>query len=375
MKYTCVNKVEVDFYPWFDPDIGHHRFTYLQIFEALGGDLPYGQMGMVMNGSKEALKLDDEERTGELTITDTQDGGISYTIPIFITRLTRNANIVNIDFLCIPKQTFVTDLKTELYKDAKIKDVIESAYPGKVDFRTEPDIQDSLDFYQNQETLSSFCSKLCYSYKKNSVFGYSWDGLFIKDVFGEYNSRGNMEPDDSMWIRGDSEFAQLGGTSKSRDRGLYFETQNLWEDKKGIYATKDYSEVEPINLRMIRRFNTDYYFNSKYSALFENFSENQYKINSSLYQGVVVSDFFRMPGYKLGDVLNYNKESYKTSESFNWPYKYYLVRSNELFISIDGLKRDVNGQCFSWTSYLVGLEEDGTIAINPKQDPTVDDKK
>ena len=87
----------------------------------------------------------------------------------------------------------------------------------------------------------------------------------------------SKDPEELLTVK---EFAQLGGTSKSRDRGLYFETQNLWEDKEGIYATKDYSEVEPINLRMIRRFNTDYYFNSKYSALFENFSE--YELLSTL---------------------------------------------------------------------------------------------
>lgn len=371
MKYVSSNNIEVSFHPWFDGKEGQHRFTYIHLYEELGGSIAYGEMGMEMNGSGEALKLDDEERTGVLEISDLQSGGISYTIPVFITDLARKANIVVINFYCISDQSFVTDQRTNSYNEAKIRDVIYSIYPGKVDLRTDPDIQGNFNFHQNKETTLDFCAKLCMSYKKSSVFAFGWEGLMLKDLFGDRNSRGNMEPDTQMKIVGDSEYTQLTGFRKARDRGLYYRPQNVWEDKKNDkYSIRDYTEQEPINLRVYKKYTTSYMFSTPYSQLFENYAENKANMESDLYQHINIANYYRLPLYKLGDVLTYIKESNTENKRLNWPYKYYLVKSNELFLSIDGSPvKGPGGFNFSWTSVLLGLEENGQVALGSEKDP------
>lgn len=72
-----------------------------------------------------------------------------------------------------------------------------------------------------------------------------------------------------------------------------------------------------------------------------------------------------MPKYKLGDILKYKRGEQKTE----LPFKLFLVRSNELFMAIeDSSSVGPDGESFSWTSLLSGVEEKEEIL--PIVDPT-----
>ena len=366
MKYTNSYKISVDFQPWFDKDNGRHRFTKLHMYEELGGLSAYGTMDMEMDASGPALKLIKEERTGTITIE--KEGGNSFTIPIYITKLDTYLNFVTIDFVCTSNKDFYQKKNTDIKKQ-DIKATIESLYPGKKEIRCETDIQGGgLVFYQNKESDMDILTRLCYSFKKDSVFAFGWEGLLIKETMGDKNSKGKHEPDDEMRIRGDSEFIQLSNYYDKARPGIYKQPINVWEDTEGLEAVKDYTDLEPINLRVLAKYGSKYYMHKDYYQLHENGTYNKAYMDSDLFQGIVIVDY-NMPNYKIGDVLEYKQVNKLTVDTL-WPFKYYIVKSNELFISLDDSDYvDANGQHCSWTTRLLGLEENGSIAIGSDTDP------
>ena len=77
---------------------------------------------------------------------------------------------------------------------------------------------------------------------------------------------------------------------------------------------------------------------------------------------------------RVGDVVEYTRDSKTTVDSKMWPFKYYLVKSNEFFIAIDDSDNVAeDGYHTKWTTKLVGLEENGKIALGSEQNPTKND--
>ena len=373
MKYINSNNVSIDFNPWFGdgPDAGgHFRFTKLHLYEELGGSLAFGNMDMEMDRSNEAYDLVENEKTGTITIKreDVEDGFI-YTIPIFITDISTQMNIVSIKFFCIPEKDFFSKKTTDT-KKTDIKATIEALYPGKKDIRCETDIQGSdILFYQNKETNQEMLTRLCYSFKKDSIFCFGFEGLMIKETMGEKNSKGKTEPDDEMVLRSNSEYMQISSFTNRYFPDLYKLPLNIWEDTESLEAIKDYTDLEPINSRTVFKYSSSNSVATPYYQLFENLSYNQSYMNSDIFSELKIVNMADIPRYKIGDVIKYQNQT-DVYENLEWPYKEYLVRSNEFFISIDGSEFvDSYGSNFSWTSKLLGLEEKGSIAVGTDQDP------
>lgn len=364
MKYVNQNGVGVDLDPWFKSGL---RFTSLHMYEELGGSLAFGSMELQHDGSEQALELIDKERTGTLTI-DKEDGGWIYEIPIFITKMQSFRNVASIEFVCCPEKEFWSVPRQEVWEQ-DITSTLQALYPGKQDIRCETDVQASdLVFYQNKESNLDLLVNLCYAFKKDSVFALGWEGLMIKETMGEKDSTGETEPNLKLVEGG--EFQRISSDSNKYNPTLYHMPLNVWEDSEQKVALEDYTDTEPINLRIIKKYDNTFLMRTPYYQLEENASYNRAYMNPDLFRTITILDSITMPGYKIGDVVEYTEAS-RVKDGINWPYKYYLVRSNELFMAIDGSDlRDEFGNSYSWISKLIALEEDGTIALGSEEDPT-----
>lgn len=365
MKFTNSHGVTIGFTPWFD---NGYRFTYLHLYEELGGKIAYGEMAMEFVGKDEALKLITDQHTGELTIETDQSDTPKYTIPVFIVDISHDKNFANIQFICVGDKNFGILQRTSTWND--IEKAVKGLYPGKVDIRCETDIQaKDIKYYQNDETDQEFLSRLCYSFKKNCVFTFGWEGFMMKETMGKYDSRGNIEP--KLQIHGDSDFTQVSTYSKPYDPSLYTPPIDIWSNtEEPIVAIKDYTEVKPVNPQVLYKYGSMSIIHSKYYQLEENWTYNTTYLNSSMFQEITITHHV-IPKFKIGDALYYMRDNLRFPESAKLPYKYYLVRSNEFFIALDGSQLSApDGSDMLWTTRLLGLEENGSIALGKTEDPT-----
>lgn len=351
MKYINSYKVSINFTPWFDSG---YKFDNIHMYEELGGKIASGEISMSHDGSGEALKLITDQYTGQITLE--KEGGNIYTIDVFIINKKYFKNFLTLNFICIKDKKFYTELIQAEWDD--ITSAIESLYPGKKDIRCKCDINNKLTIFQNSETNQSLCSKLSYGFKKKSIFAYGWEGYLMKEIIG-IDHGGNQEPYYS--IEGSSEFLQLDSYNLNYNPLIYYTPTNPWEPVKGDEnngeqannSTDDYTDLQPKNSRTLQ-FYEDYTIVGKdFEQLMHNYWRNLGYMNSDFFTAFRIKDF-DMPKYKLGDILKYKRGEQKTE----LPFKLFLVRSNELFMAIeDSSSVGPDGESFSWTSLLSGVEE------------------
>lgn len=363
MKYKNTYKISIDFTPWFDTG---YTFDYIHLYEELGGKLANGEISMTHNGSKEALKLITNQYTGKIILE--KEGGNIYNIDVFIVNRKYYKNYLTLSFVCIKDKKFYTEPIQAEWDD--ITTAIDSLYPGKKDIRCKCDINNNVNILQSFETNQSLCSKLSYGFKKDSVFAYGWEGYMIKEIIG-IDSGGNKEP--YYKITGSSEFHQLDSYNLNYDHRIYYTPTNPWEPVKngennGSQANnsnKDYTKFQPKNSRTLQFYDNYIVVGKDYEQLIHNYWGNFGYMNSNFFTSFRIKDF-NMPVYKLGDILMYKREEQESE----LPFKLFLVRSNELFMSIEGSDTTgPDGEMFSWTSLLSGVEENKVKL--PIKDPTI----
>lgn len=344
MKYVSSYKISVDFQPWFSNGF---RFSKVKIYEEVGGVIPRGEIDLMHDGTKNALNLITNQNTGTLTIE--KEGGNVYNIQIFVTDRVFYKNLLTLKFVCTSDKKFYTELISTEWKG--IDPAIESLYPGTKDIRCKTDIDPALKIYQNGETNYSLCRKLSLSYKNRCIFAFSWDRLIIKELIG-IDSNGFTEP--KLEITGNTQLHQIDSYVMTYDKKLYHKVYNPWEPEEG----KDYSELQAINCRSLLFYSDYYIVKSDYTNLLTNYINNIKYINSNMFESFRVVNL-DMPRYRVGDIVIYRRDE----QDSKLPFTYFLVRSNELFISIEGSKEvDYNGLHFSWTSMLSGVQDiNGTL--------------
>lgn len=352
MKYKNSYKVSVDFKPWFDSG---YVFTKLHMIEELGGSIPSGEIELELIGDSKSLELVTTQNTGTLIIE--KEGGNIYNIDIFITSKRFYKNFLSLNFICIKDKTFFTDLISVEWSD--IDTAINALYPGNKDIRCKSDVSNSLKIYQNGESNYSLCSKLAYSYKDKSIFSFGWEGFMLKEIIGKDHG-GNTEP---FWtITGNTQLHPIDSYNLPYNKKLYYKPENPWESEDN----QEYSELQAKNCKSILFYNDYCIVGTEYTTLMSNYSNNKKFIDKSeLYQSfrVVDSD---IPDYKIGDIIKY----YRDEQDSKLPFDLFLVKSNELFIAVEGSGEvDSNGLNFSWTSKFLGVKGvDGVLM--PEEDPT-----
>lgn len=362
MKYVIESrKTKIDFDPWFKKG---YRMSCLHLYEEIG-ELATGWMDLELCGNADSLSILNTQYTGKLTIE--VDGGNVYNIDVFITDRKYFKNNLSINFVCIKDPTFIRDHLIEAHTD--ITGTIQKLYPGNQDIRCETDIQDTeMKFYQSHQTNKEFLSDLCLAFKKESIFAFGWEGLLIKEIIGK-DSQGNQEP--KLFTTGDASFEHKGGYKEIYDPNLYNLSYNPWEDTEAKHIPKDYTEQEAENIRAVTKYKQTYYMNTPYVQVLENREYNKMYYGSNFQVFNIVDQMF--PKYKLGDVIGYKRNEQTSSNSPTWLNKWYLVRSNELFVSSDkSNKVDARGLKFSFLTSLVALEKDGSFALGKDidDDPT-----
>lgn len=368
-------QVKLTFEPWFADSADHYfDFSYLRIYEEIGGVIANGEIEMTYDGgSKEAMDLIQNETQGTLVLEDTV-GGTVRTIPVFITKkdFTIESNYLRLEFICgFTTGDFVTKRRNSVYT-GNLKDIISGLYPGSSDFRdVESDIQDTeLKHYQNNETDYEVALRLAYSYKYQSIFSFGWEGFMLKETYGNKNSFGKPDPGDPpLTLRSTSPNEVLDRDQRKYDINLLTFPYNPWEDTSGEKELADYTEFEPINLRIQKKYGDRQYVQTPYLQLLENSRYNRLYQDSDYFTNFRVKLNY-IPEYKIGDVIIYeNTKNLTTSNVVKLPYKYFIVRSNEFFIATDKANvRDAFGGMISWITKLSGIEESGAIALGNEGD-------
>jgi len=189
---------------------------------------------------------------------------------------------------CILTKKEFQDTATFRY-DSMIN-AITSTYPGEI--LTELTYNDPIDvpdvstegrivrLYQKLESNSQFCTKCCWSYRKDYVFGYTIEGLKFLDLknqipIDEVSEKINLH------VTTNPEFSDSKYYSKDSDYVIY----SLGDDP--YHANVVYNnQVMPVD--------------TEYIALTENFLYNQRYKSSKLVFNAKTKEFF---SYRLGDVL------------------------------------------------------------------------
>ena len=378
--YVTSNKIKIEFTPWCDGSIGKFKLTDLNITEQLGGALPKGTAILSGIKSDDHFKLMNEKRVGKLILTDMLEEkgtGLVRTIPIYINNLWRSVDRqIVMEFTCIPDHAFFDKRKIQSWKEAKIDDVIGALYPWDKEIRTKTDITTSLDFYQNNETDHAFLCKLLFGYKNKTVFGFSMEGLILKDIMGEKNSRGKVEDTETNHFHLDveaSDWRPLSTPDSNHHSAsdIYYPVINLWEDSEALYSVHDYSNYEPVNIREIVKRSTFLTVRKDYEILHMNQSYNCQFCAGGGYGTLEVESKRDFPAYKLGDVIKVVRGQDERLKELNKPKIFYIVSSNTLQLSIPGSSR----VGYSWKSTLVALNQNnegrtlGLEDYKPEDDP------
>ena len=350
MKYT-INEITINFLPWFDKG---YKLKVLKLYEEICGKIAYGSIVMELEGTKASLNLVTNQFTGKLKIE--KDVGDSYEIDVFITNRQYYKNSLTLEFLCLKDRSFYTDLVSLEHSD--ITTALNSLYPGKIDIRCESDLNNSIPIIQNCETNYDFCNELAFSFRKNVIFGYSWDRFFIKEKIGKYDSKGNLEP--KLILLGNAGTEVLEIYSMHYNSMLFEKPWDPWLDTTEDNSVNSYADKVPINNRTIKLFNNYITVGSSYVDLIKNYLYNTEQAKYNMFVSLKIKSS-NIPDYRLGDVI-----IFKEMKDLGIPNKYYLVKSNELVIINEG-PADEYGSKISLVSTLIGLEH-GTNLL-PETDP------
>lgn len=341
--------IEVDFEPWTS---NNYKVATLHMIEHLGGVLATGEIELWHDNSDEALKLVTEQQTGTIRIRDTKEGGLEYEIPVFIKSREFYKLTLKIEFICISDISFLEKpVSTEF---DNIEDAINLLYPGKKDIRTSTDIANDLTIYQVCETNYDLCTKLAYSFRHEIVFAYSWEGLVLKELCGEYNSRGEKESISKPKIKIPAlplmNFVTYYNLNYSKK--LNYQPHNPWEDTDNSTTQDDYTDYEFLNCRALVDYDGYSIQGTDYYQLHENYRYNMKLMNAGMFSSMIITgqDF---PGYKIGDVIEFRSPEQPTK----YPFTSFIVASNEVFFGSDSSNYlSPSGYLFEWTSTLYGLD-------------------
>lgn len=345
--------ISIELTPWTDQ---YFSIDWLQLKEELGGNLPVGKASLVFPRNDDSLNLLLEENTGKLLFSDNNDSGFNFELSIFITSRGYSENALVIDFICTPSDKFFEERISGTYNN--IQDAIETVYPGTLDIRVESDQDNEQKIHQNCETSLNFLRRLGYSYKADTVFGFSWTGFLIKDIIGTSSTGKDESIDDDLpEIIG-------GGTGNLTNTQPYTLTYsrkenypviNPWTDEDNTLQ-ETYSDYLPKNV--ISVLGTKYYIcRTGFEDMIKNYIINTTKINAGYNVRYSITGSLMPNSYRLGDLIKYRRAD--DEEYINDPdyYTKCLVFSNEVFI---GNGQDIagpHGFNFEWTTELRGIEE------------------
>lgn len=359
IKYTNTRKISISFYPWFDMGA---LLSEIHIYEEIGGNLAHGTCNLEIAGGQEMLESITERYKGEITIE--KEGGFILTIPVFIISKDWFKNNLRLTFICTKDEKFFRDLRSIDYPS--IDDAISGCYKGDLDIRCKSDIKPGKEtkYIQSMETGHKFLLPLLKSYRRNSIFGFTWEGkLLIKEVPG-IDSQGNKEP--FLEFVNDLGISQKDMYNITYDPKNYGVPENPWEPEKD---PKKWAEKQSKIFRVTSFRGEFSIIHKDHQPGISNIRENDKFYNPRLFTSFRTVSPTLFP-VKLGDVVKFKAPEQKGKR----PFENFLVASNEFYMSRDGTQHyDENGLSFSVTTKFIGIQENGSTL--PQEDPTKKDKE
>ena len=352
MEKTISSNISVDFLPWSEMGLS---ISSLYLHEELGGSLAYGNAELITLITNDSLDCILRQYTGHINIK--REGGNIYEIDIFIINRKILKNSIILEFVCAKDKRFFTELKSLEYTD--ITNTLNSLYPGKIDIRSESDINNELPLRQFMETDQSFCIKLALSFKKNTIFAFGWEGFMLKDLKDGIDSKGEKEEYDSSkkTVNSSVIFGGVGAEETepmmvNYDYNRFVVPWDPWKKPENDDSNStDYSAFSPINSSTLKYHDNYITLGKEYTALVENYVYNQKLLSSNLFatKSIRVND---IPRFKLGDVITYKHLSEK---DIDYPFKTFLVKSNTFQILLNKGTKFSTGSTIKWDSDLVSL--------------------
>ena len=349
--------------PWFNMG---YRLVSVELVEVLGGGLARGILRMIGSQSNlESLMIRESLHTGTFSIL--KSGTVVKEFKVFFNSRTYKREMLTLGFVCIPDPKYVRDLITQSYR-GELQDIIQSIFTeeGFLDIRCMSDIQGEIRLYQTNESDISFLERILSGYRRNSVYGYSWEHLIIKETCTP------EEIKSAPIVEAMSE--EQSPATKKYTKSLYNASRNRWEE------SEDYSKSSPINVTSTSFMGGRIgYASPQHQDLVMNSKKNIANLGSSYFQRLTIT-LKALPSYQIGNVVQYYRVDNQNSHLI-WPYKYYLVYGNRMFFSTSGTgvtdpMVPKNQGNYTFSTVLVGLEEDGSIALDKteEQDPTLKDQ-
>lgn len=372
IRYQNIHGYSVNFTPWLD--LGY-RLVSLEMRERIGGDLAEGSIRMV--GSLSQLESLELKNTYSGTVTILDFGVPVREFRVFFVRKSYKREEITLDFVCIPLPDYVRDLHTKTHV-GDLRSIIEGIFTHAyakdfLDIRCDSDIQGTMRLYQSNESDISFLKNIISGYVNEGIYGYSWDKLIIKKTCTP------EELENAMVIEALNE--EQSFASKTYDRSLYNVPKNLWEEgKEDKRVGEDYTDRQPIFVRAcsFMEDKVKYMGVDQYNMIM-NSKKNLANLESDYFQklNITIKTF---PKYQIGDVVEYYKTDEQSSDN-PLPYRYYMVYGNRMFFATSGTgvtdpKVPKSVGDYTFTTTLLGLEEDGSIALGKteEQDPTLDEE-
>jgi hypothetical protein len=371
IRYQNIYGYSINFTPWLD--LGY-RLVSVELQNTLGGTLAGGTIRLVGTQSNlPSLELKENLYSGTVSILNF--GVTVKEFKVFFVRKTYKREELALDFVCIPDPKYVRDLHTKTHK-GNLQNIIEDIFSSSkefLDIRCTSDIQGIMRMYQSNQSDIDFLKNILSGYKRNCVFGYSWDRLILKETCTpeEMNSAKVIE----------AVTEEQSPASNSYDKGLYSVPRNLWEEgKDDLRVGEDYTDRQAINVRAssIMEGKVEY-MGTEYYNMVNNSKKNIINLSSDYFQKLTIT-LKTLPDYQIGDVVRYYRNDNQVSDMI-WPYEYYMVYANRMFFATSGtgvtdptVPKDLGD--YTFTTVLVGLEEDGSIALDKteEQDPTIEEQ-
>lgn len=277
-------------------------FKRLRMREEIGDEIASGQVEMTTDGTD--MSLISSQKT--INILLKQLDGTKYDITGYIYSRDFLSNEYTAKFIAIGDKEFTTVNKVAKYK-VGIKKTIQSLYPGKVDIKDniEPDVPGELLYLdQNGSTSLDFCSRLCRSYKKDTVYSFGLEGLSIKSI--------NSKPiDPPIVANSDCMVVDMYNLN-------YYKEMELSSEKK--------SKTENIQPRMYN-FIYEVTKNDFHSDLLDIYQYNT-RYFTDMYTRIKLRYSTQIPNFKIGDVVTFR-------DKYNFNRKRYVVTRIDISIELN----------------------------------------
>lgn len=357
-----------------------YRLHTLQIEEEVGGKLPTGTVDFELLDTKSESSINSagvyKVPIIFITIIDKDDEDIYYNITGWITkRETVGNNHLILEFICYPfvqedpknGMDFFTRVRTTIFTQNSPDDIkkhIKKLWKGNwvlkqykinqgkwsyvdvmdIDLRCDTDLGEVPKImWQRNESDYSFLTKLLYCWRSNYIFGYSWDGLMMKELKRK-NWRYLDEP--GTMLVSDADGSQSTPVSRNFEYKLHQQFidpfEKLPEEKKSKNIVN-------------RLCDGEYYFQTPdWNNMLDNFRNNWKDLHTRLYSSFEFVTTQKLPRFKLGDFIIYiNKD-----ETIRLKEQYFINTANKLFIAAPDVgDTDQAGNKFSITSVFRGVED------------------